>query len=146
MPDAPLIATLLRRLHLVMRQELLADVRAAGHDDLSLAHIYVFQLPGPDGARPTELAERTNTTKQAMNHLLATLEAGGYLERTSVPHDRRATVIKVTRRGRELERVLRASAARVERDWARLIGADALEDVRSRLQVLDAVVTATPVG
>jgi DNA-binding MarR family transcriptional regulator len=81
MDSKPHIATLIRRVHLAIRQEGAEQLRAAGFTDLTMAHIYVFQTPGPDGVRPSELAARTNMTKQAMNHLLVTLESGGYLER-----------------------------------------------------------------
>lgn len=87
------LVTLIRRLHLAVRAELLEHVHAAGYDDITAAHIYVFQTPGPDGLRPTELADRTLMTKQAMNHLLAGLEAGGYIQRVSVDGDGRARVL-----------------------------------------------------
>ena len=79
--DSFRLVTLIRRLHLAIRAEIAEQVRAAGYDDIAPAHLYVFQTPGPCGVRPTELAERTLMTKQAMNHLLSGLEAGGYLER-----------------------------------------------------------------
>jgi DNA-binding MarR family transcriptional regulator len=94
--DGPLLSTLVRRLHLWIRQQIHADLVAAGHGRLTPAHMYIFQLPGPDGVRPTELARRTNMTKQAMNHLLAGLERDGYLHREPAPDDGRGTVIRLT--------------------------------------------------
>jgi len=37
----------------------------------------VLQFPGPDGARPIELAERAGMGKRAMNQLLRSLEGVG---------------------------------------------------------------------
>jgi DNA-binding MarR family transcriptional regulator len=137
------LSTLLRRLHLHMRKEVLADLETAGYDDLSAAHIYVFQLPGPEGARPTELAERTNMTKQAMNHLLATLERAGYLTRAPVAGDRRGSAIQLTARGRALQAAILDSAQRVEREWTKACGRDDMRDLKRLLTRLDEVVTPT---
>jgi DNA-binding MarR family transcriptional regulator len=139
--DKPLLATLIRRVHLLIRQRLHADVRAAGHPGLAAAHMYVFQSPGPEGARPTELAERTNMTKQAMNHLLAALERDGYLERLPSIGDRRATVIRLTDRGRDVERIMHASAARLEREWAAATGREEVEQLRALLKDIDVAAT-----
>ncbi|HWS45859.1 MAG TPA: MarR family transcriptional regulator [Acidimicrobiia bacterium] len=135
--EKPLLTTLIRRIHLDIRREIHADLRAAGHADLAIAHMYVFQTPGPDGARPTELAERTNMTKQSMNHCLAKLEEGGYLQRVPSPTDRRATVIRLTRRGREVQRIMLESSRRLEREWARASTRPEIEQLRTRLTKLD---------
>jgi DNA-binding MarR family transcriptional regulator len=142
--DKPLLATLIRRLHLVIRQQIHSDLQAAGYTDLAIAHIYVFQSPGPEGARPTELASRTNMTKQAMNHLLAGLEHSGYLVRVASPTDGRATVIHLTRRGRAVERITQQSSARVEQDWARATGRTQIEQLRTLLGAIDAIADQHP--
>lgn len=139
--DAPLVATLVRRLHLDIRQRLHADVRAGGHPHLTAAHMYVFQSPGPDGVRPTELADRTNMTKQAMNHLLIHLERGGYLRRVPAPDDRRGTVLRVTDRGRDVERLMHESARRIEREWAKKLGRSRVEELRRAIRDLDSLGT-----
>jgi DNA-binding MarR family transcriptional regulator len=117
---------------------------AAGHDRLSPAHMYVFQTPGPDGVRPTELARRTNMTKQAMNHLLSGLERDGYLRRDPSPDDRRAAVIRLTDRGREVERLMNASSTRLEREWAQLLDPATVERLRALLADIDTAVGAAP--
>jgi DNA-binding MarR family transcriptional regulator len=112
---------------------------AAGHDRLSPAHMYIFQSPGPDGAGPSELARRTNMTKQALNHLLAGLERDGYLRRVPATGDRRGTVIRVTPRGREVERLMNASSLRLEQEWARLLDEPTVEQLRALLVEIEAV-------
>jgi DNA-binding MarR family transcriptional regulator len=142
--DKPLLATLIRRLHLLIRQRVHDDLRAAGHLALAPAHMYVFQSPGPDGARPTELAERTNMTKQAMNHLLAGLERDGYLDRIPSPSDGRGTVIRLTDRGRDVEHIMHEGAARLEREWAKLTSRGDIEQLRALLREVDAAVEDSP--
>jgi DNA-binding MarR family transcriptional regulator len=140
MDDTPLLATLIRRLHLLIRQRIHADVCAAGHERLSPAHMYVFQSPGADGARPSELARRTNITKQAMNHLLAGLERDGYLERVASAVDRRGTIIRLTDRGREVERIMLDSSADIEVEWAAVVDGDTVEQLRTLLIDIDTAV------
>ncbi|MBI2170017.1 MAG: MarR family transcriptional regulator [Actinobacteria bacterium] len=137
--DTSLISTLVRRLHLLIRQELHAALRASGFDDLTPAHMYVFQSPGPDGMRPGELAARTNMTKQAMNHLLAGLERGGYLTRAPAPGDGRGRVVELTARGREITRIMIEGSERIEDKWARRVGRGRVEEIRRALQELNAV-------
>jgi len=135
----PLLTTLVRRWHLAIRRRIHDDLVAAGHDRLSPAHMYIFQSPGPDGAGPSELARRTNMTKQALNHLLAGLERDGYLRRVPATGDRRGTVIRVTPRGREVERLMNASSLRLEQEWARLLDEPTVEQLRALLVEIEAV-------
>lgn len=146
--DEPLLSTLTRQAHLIIRRRVLADVQAAGFTDLTPAHLYVFQLPGPDGLRPTELAARMNMTKQATNHLLSGLEARGYLERVNTEGDGRAKVLRLTARGRGVAKAMQDSSRRLEHAWARRIGRPALERLRRELaELVDAAaVSSEPEG
>jgi len=138
--EEPLFATLFRRIHLAIRRAIYDDVRNAGFAEIAPAHLYVFQLPGPDGLRPTELAERMNMTKQATNHLLATLEATGYLERVPGDGDGRTKVIRTTAKGRRVSEVMQSSSRRLEREWAKRLGRTRLAELRGELRALDEIV------
>lgn len=136
MDEIPLV-TFIRRIHLAVRQELNEELQRAGYTDLTFAHIYVFQSPGPDGRRPTELAASTNMTKQAMNHLLAGLERGGYVKRIAAPGDGRATVLKLTARGRAVQKLLHDRSMQLEAEWAREIGKKDIAELRRLLIEVD---------
>jgi DNA-binding MarR family transcriptional regulator len=138
MVDRPHIASLLRRLHLRIRADIHRAIVEAGFDDLTPAHAYVFQIPGPDGARPSDLARRTNTTKQVMNHLLGALEANGYLQRRADPTDGRSRIVHLTSKGRDVMQVMARASLDIEAAWASTLGSDAVEDLRSRLIEADA--------
>lgn len=140
------MSTLTRRVHLTIRRQLYADVQAAGFDDLTPTHLYVFQLPGPEGVRPTELADRMNMTKQATNHLLASLEARGYLERIPAPDDARGKVLRLTARGRRVALIMVESSRRLEREWADRLGRDALERLRRQLVELSQIAGTDGIG
>jgi DNA-binding MarR family transcriptional regulator len=56
---------------------------------------------------PSELADRERVKRPTATRLLATLEEGGLVARTSDPSDRRSSLIAITPEGRELMRTLR---------------------------------------
>ena len=80
-PPPPTAGALLRMTYQGIRERQFAAVIGNGFDDLNQPLLNVFLFPSPDRMRPSELAERSNMTKQAMNYLLGQLEARGYLER-----------------------------------------------------------------
>jgi DNA-binding MarR family transcriptional regulator len=124
--DSPLppVGALLRRPAVIVRHAVMAALHEAGFDDVLPAHLGVFQYPGPDGQRPGVLAARTNASKQAMNHLLHQLEAGGYITRESHPDDRRTRVVRLTDRGWAALAVIRQTMSRLEREWFQELGED----------------------
>jgi DNA-binding MarR family transcriptional regulator len=123
------LITLIRRLHLAIRAELVDELRARGYRDISAAHIYVFQTPGPDGLRPTELAQRVLMTKQAMNHLLGGLERSGYIERVDAADDGRARVLRLTHEGQLLTELIQQTSADIERRWVSELGPERIDEL-----------------
>src|SRR5678816_3365537 len=81
-PGPPLIGALLRMPWEVVQRRMLAALHERGFDDLDAAHLNVFQYPGPEGARPSELAARLRISKQALNYLLGELEPVSYTHLT----------------------------------------------------------------
>jgi DNA-binding MarR family transcriptional regulator len=125
----------MRRPLQVVRRRIVASLHAAGFDDLTLAHLAVFQYPGPEGARPIELAQRADMSKQAMNHLLGELEARGYLERRAVA---RGTEIALTHRGRAALATIRTAVISIESEWRELLGDTKYNRLHETLIELDA--------
>src|SRR5262245_26572411 len=132
-PGPPLIAALLRMPWEAVQRRMLAALHAHGFDDLDLAHLNVFQYPGPEGARPSELAARLRISKQALNYLLGELERLGYLERRADPDDLRSRRVVLTRRGNAVVRVIRKAVAEVEAAWTERLGAERFAQLRSLL-------------
>src|SRR3954464_2666175 len=98
------------------------DLNAAGFRELRRPHMAVLQFPGPDGVRPSTLAERAGMSKQAMNQLLKSLEVLGYLVRSDAPDEGRARIIRVTARGRAAYAKIHAILRDIERDWSAELG------------------------
>jgi DNA-binding MarR family transcriptional regulator len=82
----------------------------------------VLQFPGPDGVRPGVLAERACMSKQAMNQLLRSLDALGYLTRSDASDEGRARMVRLTRRGRAAYVKIHEILRDVEREWITELG------------------------
>src|SRR6516225_6579126 len=89
-----LIGALLRVPAQAIHRRIVAELNAAGFDDLRVPHMAVLQFPGPDGVRPGTLAERAGASKQAINQILRSLEDLGYVTRSNAPDSGRARIIR----------------------------------------------------
>jgi DNA-binding MarR family transcriptional regulator len=133
----PLIGVLLRLPWEAVQRHMLERLHERGFDDLDAAHLNVFQYPGPQGARPTELATRLRISKQALNYLLGELERLDYLERRPDPDDLRSKRVALTRRGIAAIRVIREAVGEVEAAWAQQLGPKRFSQLRGLLLELN---------
>jgi DNA-binding MarR family transcriptional regulator len=117
-----LIGALLRVPSQAIHRLIIKELNAAGFDELRLPHIAVFQYPGPDGVRPSALAERAGISKQAMNQLLKSLEGFGYLQRSDVKDQGRTRVVRLTRRGHNAYFRIYDILLKIESEWAAELG------------------------
>ena len=129
----PLIGALLRMPWEAVQRRMLERLHERGFDDVDTAHLNVFQYPGPDGARPSELAARLRISKQALNYLLGELERLGYLERRPDRDDLRSKRVSLTKRGLAAIGVMREAVGEVETDWARELGGARFDELRALL-------------
>lgn len=138
--ESPERGFLIGALLLIPADELRRRVRegyhVAGFTDLRAAHDVVFGLLRPEGDRIVDLAERAQTTKQAMGYLVAYLEEHGYLERIPDPTDGRAQVIRRTERGWEVNRTARRLVEEIQRNWAEQLGQERMEQLIALLSDL----------
>jgi DNA-binding MarR family transcriptional regulator len=133
----PLIGALLRVPWEAVQRHMLERLHDHGFDDLDAAHLNVFQYPGPQGARPVELASRLRISKQALNYLLGELERLGYLERRPDPDDLRSKRVALTERGTSAIEVIREAVAEVETAWAQQLGPKRFAQLRDLLLELN---------
>ena len=68
------------------------------------------------------LAERAGMSKQAMNQLLRSLDALGYLVRSDAPDEGRARIVRLTKRGRDAYAKIHEILRDVEREWSVELG------------------------
>ena len=129
----PLIGALLRIPWEAVQQHMLERLHEQGFDDFDRAYFAVFRYPGPQGARPTDVAARVGISKQALNYLLRELERLGYLEREPHPDDLRSKRIVLTQRGIAAVGVIRDAVAEIEAAWAERLGPERFAELRSLL-------------
>jgi DNA-binding MarR family transcriptional regulator len=133
----PMIGALLRVPWEAVQRHMLERLHERGFDDLDAAHLSVFQYPGPQGVRPTELAARLRISKQALNYLLGELERLGYIERRQDPDDLRSKRVALTRRGTSVVRVIREAVSEMETAWADQLGPERFAQLRAFLLELN---------
>jgi DNA-binding MarR family transcriptional regulator len=132
----PMIGALLRAPWEAVQSHMLRRLHENGCTDFDAAYLPVFGYPGPQGARPSELASRLGMSKQALNYLLGSLERAGYLERQPHPDDSRSRRIVLTRRGLSAVKVIRDAVAEVETSWTELLGAKRFAQLHTMLEEL----------
>jgi len=121
-PKEMLIGALLRVPAQAIHRRIINELNAAGFGELRLPHMAVLQFPGPDGARPGILAERAGMSKQAMNQLLRSLDALGYLVRSDASNEGRARMVRLTKRGRAAYVKIHEILRDIEREWIAELG------------------------
>src|SRR5215467_3792062 len=121
-PMEMLIGALLRVPAQAIHRRIISELNAAGFEELRVPHMAVFQFPGPDGSRPSMLAERAGMSKQAMNQLLRSLEGIGYLAWSDAPDERRARIVRLTKRGRAAYAKIHEILRDIEREWSAELG------------------------
>jgi DNA-binding MarR family transcriptional regulator len=142
-PPPPLIGALLRVPFETVRDRMLAGLHERGYTDLVAAHLDVFQYPGPENMRPSELAAHTRMSKQALNYLLGQLEQLGYLTRQTADSDQRSKRIHLTARGATAITAIREIVGEVEAEWQQQLGPRKFAQLRSLLTQLHTIATRT---
>ena len=131
--DKMLIGALLRVPAQGIHRRIIKELNEAGFDELRVPHMAVLQFPGPDGVRPGVLAERAGMSKQAMNQLLRSLEALGYVARSDAPDEGRARVVSLTKRGRAAYAKIHEILRDIEREWSAELGPKRFSQLKALL-------------
>ena len=135
----PLIGALLRMPWEQVLRRMLTRLHEHGFDDLEAAHLSLVLYPGPQGARPSELAARRGMSKQAVNYLLGELERRGYLRRDADPDDRRSKRVALTQRGERAAHTIRDAVRDIEGDWEDQLGRERFAQLRTLLLELNQI-------
>ena len=132
-PSEMLIGALLRVPGQAIHRRIITELNAAGFEELKVPHMAVLQFPGPDGVRPSVLAERAGMSKQALNQLLRSLERLGYLARADAPGESRARIVRLTKRGRAAYSEVLAILRDIEREWSVELGSEDFDQLKELL-------------
>ena len=137
--DRRMIGALLRIPREAALRQVVEGLEAAGFGDVRPAHFTVFQHLPPEGMRLTDLAEAALLTKQSMGYLVDDLEALGYVQRVPEPGDRRAKLVRLTSRGRQVDDTVRSVIRQVEAEWAARLGEEDYAQLTRLLRALIAM-------
>jgi len=105
-----------------MEDRVLADIAAAGFDDVTIAQARVLARVSSKGTRITELAELARVSKQTVTFMVDQLERAGYVRRVPDPSDARARLVVFDDRGLAAQQVARRTEAVVQEEWTRHLG------------------------
>jgi DNA-binding MarR family transcriptional regulator len=130
------LGLLLRLLNQHWGEDVHAALQAAGLDGIRAPHANVFPFVPDEGIQVSELARLASMRKQSMAEAVEQLERAGYLERRPDPHDRRARLVLLTDRGRQVRAVAVAAGRAVEAQWTELTGPEEIAAFRATLQRL----------
>ena len=134
----PRIGELLRLASEATHRALLERLHAAGFGDVRASHLELFRFPGPQGVRPTELADHVGLSKQALNHLLNELESLGYLTREAAGPDGRHRVVHLTGRGLEFSAAAKSAVLAIEAELTGILGEQRMADMTADLIAIPA--------
>jgi DNA-binding MarR family transcriptional regulator len=137
--DRRMIGALLRIPREATIRRVLVGLAERGFGDVRPAHFTVFQHMPLAGIRLTALAEAALLTKQSMGYLVDDLEALDYVERAPDPSDRRAKVVRLTERGRQVDEAVRQVIREIEEDWSARLGQREYSELARLLRALVAI-------
>ncbi|UES59953.1 MarR family transcriptional regulator (plasmid) [Roseibium aggregatum] len=130
------LGVLLRLAHQHFSSAVEDALHQSGFGDLRPHHANVFSFVPPAGIQVSELTMMAGVRKQSMAQAVEELEKLGYVERRPHPSDKRARLVFLTERGRQIRPLAMNSGKRVEESWAKLLGERELDKLRSALQAL----------
>lgn len=120
------------------------SLQKAGYFDLRPPHFIVFQQIRPNGVRATDIAQKAQITKQSMSYLINYLEKNEYIEKFDDPSDGRAQLIRLTKKGEDVENIARNSIANTQSEWRNVIGEAKINEIVSSLQLIVAHIESKP--
>ncbi|MEZ4670878.1 MAG: MarR family transcriptional regulator [Anaerolineae bacterium] len=139
--EGRLIGALLRVPYLAVVDGTYNGLRDAGFDDLTHAHLTVFQhIDSRKGSRLIDLAESAQITKQSMGYLIDYLESQGYVERVPDERDGRARLIRLTARGQALHATALNLVRDVEVRWRAHLGSERMDNLLDALKDLTTLI------
>jgi DNA-binding MarR family transcriptional regulator len=127
-----LLRLLFRATH-SMNAEMARRIRAAGHPEFQPTFTSLLAHVDTEGTAISELARRIGTSRQAVSQLAQSVEAAGLVERLPHPEDGRSIIVRHTDAGRQILLDALDVMSGIEDDYAGLIGAADVAELRRLL-------------
>lgn len=142
----PRLGALLSRPYIRIQERFYAELARGGYPDVTPSHSAVFRNLTPEGRRISDLAGEAGITKQSMGYLVDTLARRGYVELRADAADGRAKLVFATARGDAAVRHLSRQSRALERRLRKACGDAWVDDLRMKLEHLDAFLEDTVAG
>ncbi|WP_169811804.1 MarR family winged helix-turn-helix transcriptional regulator [Nocardia sienata] len=107
-----------------------------GFAEVRAAQAQIFLAVDGAGTRAGVLAQRTHMTKQAMAEQVGRLERAGYLEVVADPDDRRARLVRLTKKGEEAVEAAATAVDMFDRWLVSRIGTTEVDALRATLELI----------
>ncbi|MFI1917811.1 MarR family winged helix-turn-helix transcriptional regulator [Nocardia sp. NPDC020380] len=121
-------------------QELHARLAERGHRMMGASYGYVLRSLAENALTASQLGERLGITAQGAAKVVDEMVKSGYVERRADPADKRAKLLHLSDRGRDMLDTVREFHADYERRLIARVGTDQVAVVRA---VLDEIVSTT---
>jgi DNA-binding MarR family transcriptional regulator len=129
-PDLAILVTGAAR---VVADRLGEAVERAGVDDMRSSFGFVIRALAERDRTLTELAELLSVTKQAAIKVVDEMEVRGFVERWVDPNDRRAKVLRLTPKAKQVRRAALTASQRMEQELRADLGDEDIETMRRAL-------------
>ncbi|MGF6881411.1 DNA-binding MarR family transcriptional regulator [Nocardia sp. GAS34] len=114
-------------------RELHTHLAEHGHRMLGASYGYVLRTLAENALTASQLGERLGITAQGAAKVVDEMVRDGYVERCPDPADKRAKLLHLSDRGRDMLDTVREFHAEYERRLAARVGADQVATVRAVL-------------
>lgn len=108
-------------------------MRAAGQPELTRTQSLIMTLVADGVTRPADLARRLDISRQAVQQLLADMQARRLLDLVPDRNDARAKIVKYSSRGRDILLVAAHALEHIDEEIERRLGKRALASLRKIL-------------
>jgi len=116
-----------------LRYNMEQELKERGFEDVSPSHGWIFHNTKDEGSRITELAAIAKITKQSMSALVAQLEIAGYVKKKADPTDKRAWLLILTPKGKQVKQAGQEINYSFEKKWEQKLGKKDYSQLRQLL-------------
>lgn len=118
------------------KQKFTTEMIDRGHSWYGEARGNLFQYIGPNGIAQNRLDAKAAMTKQAVQQHLDDLVKDGVIERVPDPDDARKKLVRLTAFGCEAHEIGNQIKQKIEDDFTRLIGKQAMKTLKQSLATI----------
>lgn len=120
----------------VWKRDLTREMIARGFDWYGESRGLLIGQIGVRGIAQSELAARTNTSKQAVQQQLDELVRDGFVRRSVDPADARKKMLELTRDGRQVLEAITESKLEIENRYQKRMGPEQFAKLKSGLNMI----------